>query len=126
MLTDSDAAGFRIRNYVNKIAVGLPVKNAYVPALAGKEKRKSQPSKERTLGVEGVPAEAILQALRTAGAHPSAERQEDRLPIRICLNWACPERREVQAPPHLALSDWASASLVQKSIVRNFEQPVFL
>ena len=75
VLTDSDAAGFRIRNYVNKIAVGLPVKNAYVPALAGKEKRKSQPSKEGLLGVEGVPAEAILQALRTAGAHPSAERQ---------------------------------------------------
>lgn len=74
VLTDSDAAGFRIRNYVNKLAAGLCVKNAYVPALAGKEKRKSQPSKEGLLGVEGVPAEAIVRALRTVGAHEAKAR----------------------------------------------------
>mgnify|MGYP003378757655 CR=1 FL=1 len=69
VLTDSDAAGFRIRNYLNKIAAGIPVKNAYVPALHGKEKRKSQPSKEGILGVEGIPTKMIIQALSTAGAH---------------------------------------------------------
>ncbi|MFQ9680465.1 MAG: toprim domain-containing protein [Ruthenibacterium lactatiformans] len=68
VLTDSDDAGFRIRNYINKLVQGICVKNAYVPAIAGKERRKAQPSKEGVLGVEGVPSEAILRALQTAGA----------------------------------------------------------
>ena len=72
VLTDSDDAGFRIRNYVNKLAQGICVKNAYVPAIAGKERRKAQPSKEGVLGVEGVPSEAILRALQTAGAREKA------------------------------------------------------
>lgn len=74
VLTDSDDAGFRIRNYVNKLAQGICVKNAYVPAIAGKERRKAQPSKEGVLGVEGVPSEAILRALQTAGAREKAKR----------------------------------------------------
>ena len=94
VLTDSDAAGFRIRNCVNKLATGLCVKNAYVPAIVGKEKRKSQPSKEGLLGVEGVPAEAIVQALRTVGAHEAKARSGRRLRIRICLNWDFQVRRE--------------------------------
>lgn len=74
ILTDSDAAGFRIRSYICQIAEGIPVKNAYIPAIAGKERRKAAPSKEGLLGVEGVPAEAVLRALRTAGAHERAAR----------------------------------------------------
>ena len=74
VLTDSDAAGFRIRAHINQFAQGIAVKNAYVPAIAGKEGRKASPSKEGLLGVEGVPAEMILQALRTAGAHERAAR----------------------------------------------------
>lgn len=74
VLTDSDAAGFRIRNHINQFARGITVKNAYIPAIAGKEPRKAAPSKEGLLGVEGVPAEAILTALRTAGAHERAAR----------------------------------------------------
>ena len=74
VLTDSDDAGFRIRNYINKLAQGICVKNAYVPAIAGKERRKAQPSKEGVLGVEGVPSEAILRALQTAGAREKAKR----------------------------------------------------
>ena len=97
VLTDSDAAGFRIRNYVNKIAAGLPVKTAYVPALAGKEKRKSQPSKEGLLGVEEYrQRQSCRRCVRQAPIRRRNGR-EDRLPIRICLNWACPERREVQS-----------------------------
>lgn len=74
VLTDSDAAGFRIRSYLNQLARGITVKNAYIPALAGKERRKAAPSKEGLLGVEGVPAETILRALRTAGARERAGR----------------------------------------------------
>lgn len=78
VLTDSDAAGFRIRAYVNQVARGLPVKNAYVPAVAGKERRKEKPSREGLLGVEGMEAQAILDALRAAGAQPAAARKEGR------------------------------------------------
>lgn len=74
VLTDSDDAGFRIRNYINQLARGIRVKNAYIPAIAGKESRKQQPSKEGLLGVEGVPSQVILQALQTAGAHERAQR----------------------------------------------------
>ncbi len=74
VLTDSDDAGFRIRNYVNKIAQNISVKNAYVPAIAGKEKRKEKESKEGLLGVEGISPELILQALAMAGASEKKER----------------------------------------------------
>ena len=75
VLTDSDAAGFRIRAYLNKLAQGLPVANAYVPAVPGRERRKKAPSKEGLLGVEGVPADEILRALETAGATARPRRQ---------------------------------------------------
>lgn len=68
LLTDSDAAGFRIRHYVEKIAAGSVIKHAYVPALPGKESRKAAPSREGTLGVEGLPPEILLLALEKAGA----------------------------------------------------------
>ena len=88
VLTDSDDAGFRIRNYVNKLAQGICVKNAYVPAIAGKERRKAQPSKEGVLGVEGVPSEAIRRALQTAGAR-RAWLQSRGLPPRLSKKALC-------------------------------------
>ncbi len=74
LLTDSDAAGFRIRHYVEKIAAGCEIKHAYIPALPGKEGRKSQPSKEGTLGVEGMSPELLLEALRRAGVGELPQR----------------------------------------------------
>ncbi len=67
ILTDSDAAGFKIRNYIQKIAGDCRILNAYIPALQGKEHRKSAPSKEGTLGVEGLSPRIILDALQNAG-----------------------------------------------------------
>ncbi len=67
ILTDSDAAGFRIRHYVEKICAGCQIWHAYIPALPGKERRKSAPAKEGTLGVEGMRPEVLLQALQRAG-----------------------------------------------------------
>lgn len=67
IFTDSDFAGFRIRNYLkNKITDG-EIYNAYLPSLIGKEKRKSKPSKEGLLGVEGFSEEEILNSLKNAG-----------------------------------------------------------
>lgn len=75
ILTDSDAAGFRIRAYINQIARGLSVKNAYVPACEGKERRKAKPSKEGLLGVEGIEAQQIRRALQAAGVCPAAQKK---------------------------------------------------
>lgn len=67
ILTDSDNAGRQIRSYVAAWLPAEQVRHAYIPDLYGKEKRKAAPSKEGKLGVEGVPAEVLLQALRDAG-----------------------------------------------------------
>jgi ribonuclease M5 len=68
ILTDSDAAGFLIRNHLRGIVPADRVRHAYIPDVPGKEKRKAQPSKEGKLGVEGMPPEVLLDALRRAGA----------------------------------------------------------
>lgn len=68
ILTDSDGAGQRIRGYLNGIVDKKLMKNAYIPDVAGRERRKSSPSKEGKLGVEGMPPEILLQALRRSGA----------------------------------------------------------
>lgn len=67
VLTDSDSAGFLIRNHLKKILGNENIKNAYVPEIKGKEKRKAAPSKEGLLGVEGISKELILDALEKAG-----------------------------------------------------------
>ena len=68
VFTDSDGAGTVIRSYLNGIVEKQCLKNAYIPDIPGKEKRKSSPSKEGKLGVEGMTPEIILSALRSSGA----------------------------------------------------------
>lgn len=68
VLTDSDGAGFVIRNYLRGAIDPAQVKHAYIPDVAGKERRKRIASKEGKLGVEGMPPEVLLEALRRAGA----------------------------------------------------------
>ena len=68
VLTDSDGAGFVIRNYLKGALPRDRVKQAYIPDVYGKEKRKRAPGKEGKLGVEGMKPEVILEALRRAGA----------------------------------------------------------
>ena len=66
ILTDSDAAGFKIRHFVTGLVGAENVLQAYVPAIPGKEPRKEEPGREGLLGVEGVPDTLILQGLETA------------------------------------------------------------
>ncbi len=68
VLTDSDGAGFVIRNFIKGCVDPKLVKHAYIPDVYGKERRKSRASKEGKLGVEGMSAEVILDCLRKAGA----------------------------------------------------------
>lgn len=67
IFTDSDAAGFKIRNYLKSILSGKKVKHAYIPDIKGKERRKNHHSKEGFLGVEGVSDDIIITALSNAG-----------------------------------------------------------
>jgi len=68
VLTDSDGAGFVIRNYIKGAIPPDRVKHAYIPDVYGKERRKRTPGKEGKLGVEGMPPDVLLQALLRAGA----------------------------------------------------------
>ena len=68
LLTDSDGAGFVIRNYLKGAIPREQVKQAYIPDIPGKERRKRKAGKEGKLGVEGMTPEILLQALRRGGA----------------------------------------------------------
>lgn len=67
IFTDSDGAGFVIRNYLKGVIPAKFLKHAYIPDIYGKERRKTAPGKEGKLGVEGMSPEVILDCLRRAG-----------------------------------------------------------
>lgn len=75
VMTDSDSAGFLIRNHIKGI-VSSGIKHAYIPDIFGREKRKSSPSKEGKLGVEGMSPDIIINALKNAGATFIGETSE--------------------------------------------------
>lgn len=68
LLTDSDGAGFVIRNHLKGVLPKDQLKQAYIPDIYGKERRKAKPGKEGKLGVEGMRPEVLEEALRRAGA----------------------------------------------------------
>ena len=73
LLTDSDGAGFVIRNHLKGAIPAEQLKQAYIPDIAGKERRKQKPGREGKLGVEGMRPEVLLEALRRAGATVEGE-----------------------------------------------------
>lgn len=77
VFTDSDGAGFVIRNHIKSIIPGKFLKHAYIPDIPGKEKRKAAPGKEGKLGVEGMRPEVIVDCLRRAGATIEGENAPD-------------------------------------------------
>lgn len=80
LLTDSDGAGFVIRNYLKGAMPAGQLKQAYIPDVAGKERRKKTPGKEGKLGVEGMRPAVLLEALRRAGATFEGEDGQDQSP----------------------------------------------
>ena len=68
IFTDSDGAGFVIRNRLKSLLPPQQLLQAYIPQIAGKEKRKQKPGKEGKLGVEGMRPEVLKEALLRAGA----------------------------------------------------------
>ena len=74
ILTDSDSAGFQIRNHIKQLVPEGQVKHAYIPEVKGKEKRKTKAGKEGLLGVEGISPEIIIKALKDAGCEIDGEK----------------------------------------------------
>ncbi len=82
VLTDSDGAGFVIRNHLKGVIPKEQLKQAYIPDIPGKERRKAKPGKEGKLGVEGMRPEVLEAALRRAGATILDEDEAAPLPRR--------------------------------------------
>ena len=81
IFTDSDGAGFVIRNYLKGTLPPEQVKHAYIPDCFGKEKRKRRPGKEGKLGVEGMSPTVLETALRRAGATILGEETTPSAPL---------------------------------------------
>ena len=81
IMTDSDSAGFKIRSFINGITKSENIKNVYIPDVYGKEKRKTEMSKEGKLGVEGISTELIMSALQKAGVFCSENDKKEGLEI---------------------------------------------
>jgi len=89
LLTDSDGAGFVIRNYLKGALPKEQVKHAYIPDIYGKEKRKKAPGKEGKIGVEGMSRETLYAALRQAGATVVGEESEKVQPLTKTNLYVC-------------------------------------
>lgn len=81
VFTDSDGAGFVIRNHIKSAIPAKYLKQAYIPDIPGKERRKAAPGKEGKLGVEGMTPEIILKALRDSGATMDGFSDKPHTPI---------------------------------------------
>ena len=111
VFTDSDGAGFVIRNHIKSAIPGKYLKHAYTPDILGKERRKAAPGKEGKLGVEGMTREVILEALRKAGA--TFEGEEAAISCRITK----------QDLMDLGLSGGADASAKRLALLKKLNLP---
>ncbi len=76
VLTDSDTAGFRIRGYLKGAVGPEKIVHVYIPDIYGRERRKTRPSREGKLGVEGIERSTLERALRRAGVVCGEEAAE--------------------------------------------------
>ena len=112
ILTDSDHAGFMIRNHLSSAIPKEKITNVYIPDIHGKEKRKSAPSKEGKLGVEGMSREILLEALKKANINCQSINKENSI-----TNFDLFE---------LGLSGTPNAKQNKKELLKKLELPEFL
>lgn len=114
VLTDSDGAGFVIRNHLKSAIPAAYLKHAYIPDVAGKEKRKAAPGKEGKLGVEGMRPEVILEALRACGAtfHEEASHPANEITKQTFME--------------LGLSGGAGSSIKRQKVIKALNLPEHL
>ena len=111
VFTDSDGAGFVIRNHIKSAIPAQYLKHAYIPDIMGKERRKAAPGKEGKLGVEGMSREIILESLRRCGATIEGEKAD--LAGQITK----------QDLMELGLSGGADSSYKRKKLMKRLELP---
>ena len=111
VFTDSDGAGFVIRNHIKSAIPGKFLLHAYIPDIPGKERRKSAPGKEGKLGVEGMTPEIILKALRDCGATMDGAAEKPREAI---------TKQDFMA---LGLSGGPGSSEKRKALLKKLELP---
>lgn len=114
VFTDSDGAGFVIRNFLKGAIPAKYLKHAYIPDIPGKERRKSAPGKEGKLGVEGMTPEILLACLKRAGATILGEDTPTEQPI------------TKQDLFDLGLSGGANASEKRKKLMKKLALPEHL
>ena len=85
VLTDSDSAGFLIRNFLTSSIPADKITHVYIPDVFGKEKRKTEAGKEGKLGVEGMTEETLFEAFRKAGVVGEITEEKRRLITNIDL-----------------------------------------
>ena len=111
ILTDSDGAGFVIRNHLKSAIDPKYLKHAYIPDVFGKERRKATAGKEGKLGVEGMHPETLVEALRRAGA-----TFEDESPRTL-------QSITKQDLAELGLSGGKDSSFRRKALLKKLELP---
>lgn len=120
VLTDSDGAGFVIRSFISSIVPAEKITHVYIPDIFGKEKRKTQFSAEKKLGVEGVEEKVILDSFKKAGVTASLSGEKRRLITKLDLFECGLSGRENSAQKRrellkkLALPEHLSASSLVK------------
>ena len=112
IFTDSDGAGFVIRNFLKGAIEPKYLRHAYIPDIPGKEKRKASPGKEGKLGVEGMTPQIIIDALRKAGATVLGEENK-----RTAGNITKQDMME------LGLSGGQNSSELRKKLMKKLDLP---
>lgn len=113
VLTDSDTAGFKIRNYIKGAVKDGKLYHVYTPDIYGKEKRKEKPSAEGKLGVEGVDKKRLLEAFEKAGILAQDAVKKDDLITKLDLY-------------ELGLSGSADSKSLRKKLQQSLELPDLL
>jgi len=134
VLTDSDGAGFVIRNYLKSVLPEGEVLHAYIPDVYGKERRKTAPGKEGKLGVEGMDPQTLLDALRRTGAEIEGETvSAPRTPItktdliELGLSGGAESRRKrLQLQKRLGLPEHLSANGLLDALNLLYDRETFL
>ncbi len=115
ILTDSDSAGFKIRNYLKGAIPDGKIINVYIPDIFGKERRKLKPSAEGKLGVEGVSKKILLEAFEKAGI--TAEEKDETQNT---------EKIDSLLLYELGLSGGKNSSFLRKKVLQYFGLPSLL
>lgn len=115
IMTDSDSAGFVIRNFLRGIVPAGKIKHCYIPQIRGKERRKAEVSKEGYLGVEGLDEKTIIEALERSG-------------VNICSKSAETEFEEITKADfyELGLSGKENSAKLREKLLKKLGMPTYL